>query len=57
VDGRYPYPFMDIGKLGVGPTLFNAAAIALAFIVAGLAMVWLDRRLLGRTGEVAKAAA
>jgi len=45
MDGRYPYPFMDVGKLGVGQTALNAAAMALCFIVAGVALVWLDRRL------------
>jgi len=46
---KYPYPFMNVGKIGAGATALNAAAIAAAFIVSGCAMVWLDhRRLLGR---------
>ncbi len=46
-DGIYPYPFMDVGKLGYGQTLLNAAMIAAAFLVTGLVLVWLDRRVLG----------
>jgi hypothetical protein len=55
IDGRYPYPFMDVGKIGLGHTLLNAAVIAAAFIVAGESLVWLDRRVLGRGALVAKA--
>ena len=38
----YPYPFMDVGKLGWPQTLLNACGIALAFLIAGFALVWLD---------------
>jgi hypothetical protein len=41
-DHRYPYPFMDVGKLGWTQTLINAGGIAMAFIIAGFALVWLD---------------
>ena len=55
---RYPYPFMNVGKIGPGETALNAAAIAVTFIAAGYAMVWLDhRRLLGRTALLSKAPA
>jgi hypothetical protein len=54
---RYPYPFMNVAKIGAGETALNAAAIAAAFIVTGYAMVWLDRRLLGRTALLSKAPA
>ncbi len=48
---KYPYPFMDLGKLGWTQTALNAAAIAIAFILAGLALVWIDRwRPLGSRG-------
>jgi len=40
---KYPYPFMDVGKLGWTQTALNAAGIAMAFLVAGFALVWLDR--------------
>ena len=39
---KYPYPFMDVGKLGWPQTMLNAAGIAMAFVIAGFALVWLD---------------
>ena len=49
-DGRYPYPFMDVGKLGWPQVALNAGGIAFAFILAGFALVWIDRwRPLGRS--------
>jgi hypothetical protein len=41
-DGRYPYPFTDVGRLGRVQTLINAGGIAMAFILAGFALVWID---------------
>jgi hypothetical protein len=41
-DGRYPYPFIDVGRLGWAQTLINAGGIAMAFILAGFALVWID---------------
>lgn len=55
IDGIYPYPFIDVGKIGIGQTALNAAAIAAAYLLAGLALVWLDRRLLGPNRLLAKA--
>ena len=48
IDGRYPYPFMDVTKLGLARALLNGLVIGAAFIPTGLAVVWADRRLLGR---------
>jgi hypothetical protein len=45
VDDRYPYPFLDAGKIGLAQTLINGLAIAAGFIPFGLAVVWLDQRL------------
>jgi hypothetical protein len=45
LDGRYPYPFMDIGKIGWVQTVVNAGGIAMIFVLAGLCLVWLDRWL------------
>jgi hypothetical protein len=42
IDGKYPYPFMDISKIGWLQTGLNAGGIALAFILAGFILVWLD---------------
>jgi hypothetical protein len=51
VDHRYPYPFMDVGKLGWVQVALNAGGIAMAFILAGFLLVWIDRwRPLGSKG-------
>lgn len=42
IDGKYPYPFMDVGKIGWLQTALNALGIAMAFILAGLLLVWVD---------------
>ena len=51
VDGLYPYPFLDVGRIGLAQTLFNGAAIAAGFIPFGLVVVWLDRAVLGRSAR------
>jgi len=43
IEGRYPYPFMNVGALGVERVLLNAVAIAVAFLLAGLGMVAIGR--------------
>jgi hypothetical protein len=45
LDGRYPYPFMDANRLGWLQTGLNAVEVAAGFLLAGLLLVWLDRRL------------
>ena len=42
VDGHYPYPFVDVAKLGWTQVALNAAGIAFAFVLAGFALVWID---------------
>ncbi|MDH7797455.1 MULTISPECIES: Pr6Pr family membrane protein [unclassified Beijerinckia] len=44
-DGRYPYPFMDVGAIGWTQTTINAVLMALGFVIGGYVMLWLDRRL------------
>jgi len=39
---------MDVTKLGLARALLNGLVIGAAFIPTGLAVVWADRRLLGR---------
>jgi hypothetical protein len=39
VDGRYPYPFMDLNKISLLAAVRNGLAIAIVFLLAGLAMV------------------
>ena len=52
---KYPYPFMDVAAIGWPQTLFNSAAIALSFVAAGYALLWLDKRLLGGGPGLVKA--
>lgn len=42
IDHHYPYPFIDVGKLGWVQVGLNAGGIALAFILAGFLLVWID---------------
>jgi hypothetical protein len=48
IEGRYPYPFINVVHIGWLQTLRNSALIALGFVIAGQALVWLDRRLARR---------
>jgi hypothetical protein len=41
--GKYPYPFLDVAKLGWPATLLNAAAIAIGFVIAAWALFGLNR--------------
>jgi hypothetical protein len=51
LDHRYPYPFIDVGRLGWLQVALNSAGIALGFILAGFALVWIDSwRPLGPNG-------
>jgi len=43
ISGFYPYPFIDVAKLGYAAVAVNAALISVAFIVAGLLLIALDR--------------
>jgi hypothetical protein len=42
IDHRYPYPFMDVGNLGWLQVALNAGGIALAFVITGFLLVWID---------------
>lgn len=44
-EGVYAYPFLNVDKLGWAQTLTTGVVMALCFLLAGQAMVWLDRRL------------
>ena len=50
VDGRYPYPFVDVSVLGYGRTAFNSLMLFAAYVIAGLAIVALGRLLARRRG-------
>lgn len=51
--GYYPYPFIDVTKLGVARVALNSCAVALLFLLLGLALVALDHLLRGRRGVLA----
>ena len=40
---RYPYPFIDAGKLGYPLVLANATALVIAFLVLGLLVLAIGR--------------
>jgi len=42
-DGKYPYPFIDVGHLGWLQVAINAGGIALGFIICGFLLVWVDK--------------
>lgn len=39
---HYPYPFIDMPKIGWMQTALNAGGIALGFILSGFLLVWID---------------
>jgi hypothetical protein len=41
-DGRYPYPFIDLPKIGWTQAAMNVGGIALGFILWGFLLVWVD---------------
>lgn len=49
LDGNYAYPFMNVDRLGWPQTMINVGVMALGFVAAGYALVWIDRRLASRT--------
>ena len=46
-DGKYPYPFMDIPKVGWPSALATVAIILIVYLTVGLVFVWLGRRIGG----------
>lgn len=45
IQGRYAYPFVDVGALGWGRVGVNAVGIAAAFLLAAYGLVWVDGRV------------
>lgn len=41
----YPYPFLNVGRIGLGRTLINCAVIAVLFLALAALALWADRRL------------
>ena len=51
LSSRYPYPFLDVGRLGYPRVLFNSVVLLVAFVGIGLFMVAASRWL-GRSSAV-----
>ncbi|WCT73512.1 Pr6Pr family membrane protein [Sphingomonas naphthae] len=45
IDGKYPYFFFNVERIGWGGVMAYALAMAAGFLLVGFALVWLDRRL------------
>jgi hypothetical protein len=45
IDNWYPYPFLDLGKLGAGAVTLNCLGLGLAFLVMAFVLSRLDRVL------------
>lgn len=44
----YPYPFLDIDKLGLMQVIINSGFMLVAFLVIGLLLVWINNLLVKR---------
>jgi hypothetical protein len=42
--GFYPYPFIDVDRIGMATVLYNTAGMLFLFWLAGLLLVWIDKR-------------
>ncbi|MDX7953802.1 Pr6Pr family membrane protein [Lichenihabitans sp. Uapishka_5] len=51
VEGRYPYPFLDVAAIGPARVGINALAIGVGFLGTGFVSVWIDRMLGRRNRE------
>jgi hypothetical protein len=45
IAGRYPYPFLNVARIGYGPVFLNAVVLLAVFLLLGLLFVALDRKL------------
>lgn len=54
---RYPYPFIDADKLGMGQVLVNVVLLVLAFVALGYVLYGLDRALFRLNRKKRKSAA
>jgi hypothetical protein len=44
----YPYPFLDVSKLGAGPVAINVMLVVALFACLGFALAWIGRHLPAR---------
>lgn len=49
--GSYAYPFLNVAALGWTRTALNTLLIAIAFLLAGYTVLWLDQRLAPRSAR------
>ena len=49
--GFYPYPFVNVTKLGAGRVALNSAGMTLLFLIVGLLLVAIDRALARVSGQ------
>ncbi len=42
--GFYPYPFINVDRIGMATVLYNTVGMLFLFWLAGLLMVWIDKR-------------
>jgi hypothetical protein len=49
ITGKFAYPFLNAANLGWTRTALNALYIAIAFMLCGYLIVWIDRRLAARS--------
>ncbi|MBX7258140.1 MAG: Pr6Pr family membrane protein [Candidatus Hydrogenedentes bacterium] len=49
---KYPYPFLDVARIGYHGVASNGAIYGLAFVLLGLAIVAIDRTLPGKDATV-----
>jgi len=52
IEGRYAYPFMDVGSLGWPAVLANAALMAAGFVIGGYGLVAISVGRAGRRGAL-----
>lgn len=48
LSGQYPYPFLDLGALGIALVARNTLSVAVVFVVCGALVWWLDGALAAR---------
>lgn len=49
--GFYPYPFIDVDRIGIATVMYNTAGMLFLFWLAGLILVWIDRKR-GNTNRI-----
>jgi hypothetical protein len=42
--GYYPYPFIDVDRIGMATVLYNSVGMLFLFWLASILLIWIDRR-------------